>query len=320
MKQHKGRSKVSLLLFLLSSWAFMSVSGQHNHVYRDYLLHPHLINPAITGSQFFPVVGASYIKQWTGIPSSPGTQLASGSFRIGNFDFYNPKMYVNKTNLKAYEKIGAGFVLYNNTEGPVSSRGGQFSYAYHVPLTRARLSFGLSTGVYLNSIDESGLDPINPNDPVLHYGKENYYRFNTGFGVYYYTPKYFGGVSITDFLPLQQQGLNNERIGQDFHLVGGYMTEPANKIKFEPSVYLAFFDYKDFEFQINSRIYFNHVNWINIHYQSIGEIGVNAGIKINRIYFAYGFNASISRIALYNLGTHEIHIGTNLGVRRLEGF
>jgi type IX secretion system PorP/SprF family membrane protein len=307
---------ILLLIFILP----MTLKGQYNPVYENYFLHQQIVNPATSGSEYFPVISTTYSNQWTGISHSPNSQLISGSFRMGNFNFYNPKMYVNKTNLTAYERVGVGFILYNDNEGPVSNRGGQMSYAFHIPLPQARLSLGLSANIHQFSIDESGFNPIINNDPVLHLGKESYMRFNSSFGAYYYSSQLFAGLAISDMLPLKNTDFVEGQIKQDFHLIAGYIINPKEKIKFEPSVYISYLDYSSLFFQLNTKVYLNHIHWINIHYCSNKNIGIKAGIKINRLYIAYGYEASLSRVFLYNMGTHEIHLGTNLGIRRLEGY
>lgn len=307
-------------MLLITLFFASAAYGQHDALFRNYVLHPQTINPAISGSEFFPVVNASYIKQWAGISQSPSIQMVSGSFRIGNFDFYNPKMYVNKTSLKASERIGVGFVLFNDNVGPVSNRGAQMSYAFHIPMKYSRLALGLSAGYYQMMIDERDFNPVLVNDPVLHYGTESYSRFNASTGAYYYTPSWFAGASVTDLLPLKMEEMDNKRVRQDLHITGGYMIDPGERIKIEPSVYMAFYNYEDFYYQLNTKIYLDHVHWVNVHFRSIGAVGIRAALKISRVYIAYGYEANLSRVFLYNMGTHEINIGTNLGIRRLEGF
>lgn len=294
--------------------------AQTNAHYRNYLLHPYTVNPAITGSEFFPVIVTSFSKQWAVISNSPGTQLISGSFRMGNFDFYNPKMFVNKTQLKAYERVGAGFTLFNDSEGPVSNRGGQLSYAFHIPFQGSRLALGLSANLHQFIVDERNFSPIVSNDPILTYGVENATRFNMNFGVYYYSPLLFTGLSVTDLLPLNNEPELNEPIKQDIHLLAGYRISLSSDIDLEPSGYVSLLDYNHLAYQLNARAYYRYIHWAQIHYRSTRELGLKAGIKISRIYLAYGYEASISRIFRYNLGTHSISLGANIGIRRIEGF
>ena len=43
------------------------------YMYRYHFLHPGLLNPAVTGSEYFPLANLTYQKQWVGIPQSPHT-------------------------------------------------------------------------------------------------------------------------------------------------------------------------------------------------------------------------------------------------------
>ena len=68
------------------------------------------------------------------------------------------------------------------------------------------------------------------------------------------------------------------------------------------------------------KAYFKHVNWVALAYRSYKAIALTAGFKIQKIYIAYSYEANLSPVIKYNTGTHGLHIGINLGVRRLEGF
>jgi hypothetical protein len=105
--------RTKLLILLLFPLIISDLNGQSANIFRNYYLNQQLINPATAGSEFYPVVNLSFTKQWLGFDNSPTMQMIGTSLRMGNFDFYNPKMFLNKTNLKAYEKIGMGLVIYN---------------------------------------------------------------------------------------------------------------------------------------------------------------------------------------------------------------
>ena len=44
------------------------------------------------------------------------------------------------------------------------------------------------------------------------------------------------------------------------------------------------------------------------------------GLKVRRFYLAYYYEANLSSMVKYSAGTHGLHLGLNLGMRRLEGF
>jgi len=294
--------------------------AQNNIIYRHNDLHQVFINPATSGSEYFPMAALSYEKQWVGINQSPSNILASTSLRIGNFNFYNPKMFINTSKLKTAERIGMGIGIYSDRNGPVINRGANLAYAYHLVLNDARLSFGLSASAEQTILDETIWAPITPGDPLLGSIREPYYQFNASFGSYIYAPEYFAGFAATHLIPIEDKLNPGEKIKQDLILHGGYLFRSSEEFKFEPSVNFRYLDMEVLEFDIRATAYINHVNWVALTYRSYKALKLSAGMKVRRFYLAYTFEANLSPIAKYNAGTHGIHMGMNMGIRRLEGF
>ncbi len=311
--------RVFVVGMILSS-AALQIQAQHNIIYRNHHLHQVFLNPATAGSEFFPVAALSYNKQWLGINQSPATLLASTSLRMGNFDFYNPKMFINKSSLKARERIGIGLGIYSDRNGPVANRGLNLAYAYHLALDNSRLSLGISGTAEQSVLDGSTWDPITPGDPLLGDGKESYINFNANFGVYYYGSKYFAGFSANHLIPLENKLDPGEKVKQDFILHGGYLFFSMESIKFEPSVNIRYLDYEQLEYDIRAKVYLQHIHWIALTYRSYKALALTAGMKIRQFYMAYSFEANLSSMVKYSAGTHGVHVGLNLGMRRLEGF
>ncbi|MCK5138028.1 MAG: PorP/SprF family type IX secretion system membrane protein [Bacteroidales bacterium] len=294
--------------------------AQHNIIYRNHSLHQVLVNPATAGSEFFPVAALSYQKQWLGISQSPGTIMASTSLRMGNFDFYNPKMFISKSNLKTQERIGLGLGIYSDRNGPVTSRGMNLAYAYHIALSNSRLSFGLSGSAKQSALDGSVWDPITPGDPLLGNGNESYFNFNANVGVYYYGANYFAGFAANHLIPLENKLESGENVKQDYILHGGYLFRSMEDIKIEPSIHFRYLDYEEFEFDLQAKIYFQHIHWVTLAYRSYKALAVMGGLKVRQFYLAYYYEANLSPVIKYSAGTHGLHIGLNLGMRRIEGF
>jgi type IX secretion system PorP/SprF family membrane protein len=305
------------LILLISA---VEVKAQHNIIYRDHHLHQIFTNPATAGSEFFPVAALSYQKQWLGINQSPGTLLASTSLRMGNFDFYNPKMFINTTGMKTKERVGLGIGLYSDRNGPIASRGLNLAYAYHLILDKSRLSFGLSGSAEQSVLDGSVWDPITSGDPLLGDGKESFFNFNANFGVYYYSATYYAGIAANHLIPLEDKINPGETVKQDYIVHGGYLFRRMEDIKIEPSIHLRYLDYESLEYDIRAKVYLQHVHWLALTYRSYKALALTAGMKIGRFYLAYNFEANLSPIISYSAGTHGIHMGMNLGMRRLEEF
>jgi len=311
--------KIFIAGFILITSSALTLA-QMNHVYRNNHLHQVFINPATSGSEFFPVAALSYQKQWLGINQSPGTLLASTSLRIGNFDFYDPKMFINTTNLKAKERVGLGAGLYSDRNGPLINRGFNIAYAYHLTLNKSRLAFGISGVAEQTVLDETVWDPISSGDPLLENQKESFFNFNANVGIYYYSEKYFAGIAVNHLIPLEDKVDPGNTVKQDYILHGGYLFRSMEDIKLEPSLNVRFLDYESLEYDIRMKAYLHHVHWIALTYRSYKALALSGGINIRRYYLAYYYEANLSSMIRYSAGTHGINLGMNLGIRRLEGF
>lgn len=194
------------------------------------------------------------------------------------------------------------------------------AYAYHLILDHSRLSLGLSGIVEQSIMDGTNWDPISQGDPLLENQRDSYFSFNANFGIYYYSPTYFAGLSATHLIPHENKLVPGETIKQDFILQGGYLFFRLEDVKFEPSVNLRYLDYDVMEFDIQAKVYLQHIHWIALTYRSYQALALSAGLKVRQFYIAYNFEANISPVIKYSAGTHGIHLGMNLGMRRLEGF
>jgi type IX secretion system PorP/SprF family membrane protein len=306
-----------LFLLLLGS---IPLSAQHNIIYRFHHLHQEMINPATAGSEFIPVAALSYYKQWLGINQSPSTILASTSLRMGNFNFYNPKMMINTSKMKSQERVGMGFGFYADQNGPISSRGLNMAYAYHLNFSHSSMAFGLAGTMEQTLLNGSSWDPITGGDPLLEATRDSYYNFNANAGVYYSGAEYFVGFAVNHILPLENKLEPGENVKQDYVLHGGYLFWSMQNLKFEPSLNIRYLDYETLEYDIRAKVYLQHVHWIALSYRSYKALAFSAGFKINRFYIAYQFEANLSSMISYSAGSHGLAVGINLGMRGLEGF
>lgn len=294
--------------------------SQDNVIYRQHFLHPHTLNPAITGSEFIPTACLTYHKQWVGIEGSPQTMIASAAMRVGNFDFYNPKMLIHKSKLKSRERIGLGFSVYSDRNGPALDRGLNIAYAYHLSLEEARLSMGLSGSARQKIVDESLLRPTNAGDPVLSNVRESFIMYNASAGIYYYSAEFFGGMAVHHLIPLDDPFRSGERIKPDMMLHGGYLFSSLGRPQMEISSTVRFLDTEKLEFDINFRPYIREVHWVALSYRSYNALALHLGIEIGGIYMVYSYEANLSGMVKYNLGSHALHLGLHLGKKSIRGF
>jgi len=312
--------KAVLIVYLI--FGYLDVFSQEASLYENYYLNTFLINPAITGAENYTTADLSVRQQWVGFPDAPTTVVLSGSYRVGKYDFYDPKGFLNKGHLKLVDRIGLGASFFTDVNGPLANTGGILSYAYHVPIkSDSRLSFGISAiGTYF-SFNSSILKPDDPNDPYLLNGNDNVFRANFNLGVYFHDADYFIGLSADKILP-DIGGVNDEISEQpSIFLFGGYkFLQNMDAFILEPSLMIKKTAERDPSFDIHVKLYVRRLHWIAISYSTTNKINFRFGLRLYKmIYAGYNYEYTLGDIASYTLGSHEIHLGINLGLIEIRG-
>lgn len=160
-------------LFLINGTTF----GQQDAMYTNYMFNSLVFNPAYAGSNGHMNIVLLHRTQWWGIPGAPSTQ---------SFTIHSP--------LKN-EKVGLGFSVVRDVIGPTKSTDANLSYAYHIPLGKAKLSIALQGGVMNWRGDWSKLDIEDAQDDAFSELEPNYWLPNFGAGIYYYTKSFYVGFA-----------------------------------------------------------------------------------------------------------------------------
>ncbi len=319
----KNLQGILVCIFISGLLIFVQIpiASQEASVFSNYYLSPFIVNPAFTGSSYYPQAVLSTRKQWVGFQDSPGTILLSGNYRIGTYDFYDPKGFVNKGKLKIKDRLGLGLAIYRDKNGPLENTGGTFSYAYHSQInSKDEISFGMSViGTYY-SFNSSILEPDQPDDPYLMNGNDNKFRLNFNLGALYHSSTYFIGISAAKILPDQYSTNDPLEIQPSYFLMGGYKYKINNGFSVEPSLTVKKLGSDGFSVDVFSKLYIKKINWIALSYSTSGKVNFLFGVHlVKMVYAGYAYEYSLSKISKYTYGTHEIYLGINLGLFGVEG-
>jgi type IX secretion system PorP/SprF family membrane protein len=279
-----------------------------------YYSYVQVINPAVTGSNRYPLLFFSSKKYWINTPNSPYEISIGGYFRLGNNDFYKPNMLVNKTKFRSKERIGIGGFVFYDQNGPMGYFFSELEYAYHLPLNAngtTELSFGLSINISDYNINSTLLDPADMDDPLLTNSEKQAPVLDGGIGILFNTSQLFAGVSVKDILASRlfiDDSVNNNR---DFFIHGGYKfflhyfdVEPACVMSLTENI-------TSFSGQL--KIYYKDNNWLSLGYKSTNAFRFGIGFRVKKIQIAYALEQSYSTMADYFPNTHEIILGINIG-------
>lgn len=274
--------------------------AQELPVYQQYLLNQNLINPAITGITGCTSLQFSDRHQWIGISNAPNTQSICAQKGFTNT--------ANKTH-------GAGLNLYRDINGAFQQLGGDILYAYHFPVDRhnkINLSLGLSFSVFQKLINESDFTPVY--DPIINGANNSEISPDAAAGALLHYENFFVGISGLKLLSFIETIQDTER---HFYLYSG-MTIDSRKpsVTYKPSVLLKITESSQKQIDINFGTIFNDRYWLTFSYRnnissfpwkSISIISI-FGINWENFTFAYVFDAGLSKIQLYNFGSHEFMI------------
>ncbi|MFZ0281346.1 MAG: type IX secretion system membrane protein PorP/SprF [Bacteroidales bacterium] len=221
--------KVLLLFFAIP--CFYTLYGQQMPFspisYR--IFSPFLINPAIAGSKDF--ISTDLLAGFNGRSYS---QIISVNSRIAKKGI----SYSGSSSDASFTNIGIGASAFNdsNNTDSTNTAGGSLALSYHIPLNNKNLSF-ISIGASFK-----GLYHYFHGDHDLNIPSKEFYFPNADAGIYLYSPRFFAGVSATNFLsaPRDTVVLNPYQVpvSRQYNIVAGYkfILSRSLNLVLEPSI------------------------------------------------------------------------------------
>jgi type IX secretion system PorP/SprF family membrane protein len=318
MMQSKLKTWVTLMLLL----AGMKGTAQQNVQFSQYAFNGLTVNPAYAGYKENWYLNTIYRHQWSNFPGAPRT----GGISIDGL--------TNATD----NRVGVGAQFLFDRTGPQESMSLYGSYAYRIPLdaedTR-RLCIGLGAGVTQYSLDGNALQYVDNNDQAIPVGKISHWVPDARFGVYYYTPSFYLGISVMDLFSMYTEaslyswkGNSYETIRKTQHvyLTAGTVLNLTDDLKLKPTMMLK----EDFKgptsVDLNAFLLISEKLWVGGSYRTSMKMWnkahldarlqqVNAASLILEYYvgdryrFGYSYDMNVNKMASYQGGSHEISIG-----------
>ena len=112
-----------------------------------------------------------------------------------------------------------------------------------------------------------------------------------------------------------------------YFLIGGYRFEINRDLIIEPSILFKMTEKFVSQLDINARVMFNKQYWAGLSYrtggsyslseESIDGVGssiiVMGGVKVDKYYFGYAFDYTLSAIGKRSWGSHEFMVAAKFG-------
>lgn len=299
-----------ILLGLMLMLGGFSFHAQQDAMYSQYMFNPFAVNPAYAGSRSSLSGVILGRKQWAGIDGAPTT---------GTFAIHSPFKGKN---------FALGFNAIVDKIGPSTNTGALFTYAYHLKLGPGKLAFGLRGGVYSNRLDKSVLifdDGTDVNNTGGFYQKV---VPTFDFGGYYYTEKFYLGLSSNHILTSGTTNIDSVINGgssvfstfdRHFMLASGYAFAINPDFVFKPSLMMKYVNGAPLNVDINLSVLLKKVFWVGVSVRSSKDLVAVLEYNFsNFMRVGYSYDFSFGPVRTYTTGSHEIFLGFDLDVSRKQ--
>jgi len=306
--------KILLALSLLCSLGY---TAQQDALFSQYMFNPFAINPAYAGSRNSLSGVLLARKQWAGFAGAPTT---------GTFAVHSPFKGKN---------FALGFNAIAEEIGPSINSGAFMTYAYHLRLPTGKLSFGLRGGIFSSRLNNNALRFDNQSDVTNTGGVLKGMTPNFDFGAYYYTQKFYLGLSSSHItggtvslrnnnpIPIGGSSQNIEfSINRHYMLATGLAMVINPDFVIKPSILVKYVQGAPLNFDINTSVLLKKDFWIGASFRSNAAFNSQSLVGIfeynitdfMRIGYAYDF--TLGKLRNYNSGSHELFIGLDLNVTK----
>jgi type IX secretion system PorP/SprF family membrane protein len=287
---------LSLCIVLVGSW--LSMQGQTDPLYAQYVNNPLLINPAYSGLNNNFNAAVTFRKQWAGFDGSPTTLNASAHTSL--FD----------------NKMGTGIIILKDKTGANTNTEVHATYAYRLDLHEKYLSFGLQVGIVNYKSSNGDLNPYDGNDPAFTENL-NTTKPSFGAGAILNSERYFVGISVPRMLKAKTtyDALETQLYSQHFYIMGAYMIYLNEHVRFKPSVLLKAVHGAKVSADLNFAANLDEKYTAGIFTRNFNTYGLLAQMKFEKGYrFGYTFEVPSGNSVGARFTTHELMIGLNLAL------
>ncbi|MFD2568566.1 PorP/SprF family type IX secretion system membrane protein [Pseudotenacibaculum haliotis] len=272
--------------------------AQQDPEYTQYMYNTMVINPGYAGSKGYGSLTLLGRSQWVGVNGAPETQTLS---------FHTPLGLSN---------LGLGFNLIKDELGPSEEIYADANISYTLRTSEVgNLAFGLRLGGRMLNIDWSKGNFQNP-DVVFNQNINNRFLATVGAGFYYYTDKWYLGLSVPNFLRTDHYDDLVESVAIErlhYFLILGRVFDLSEDVKFKPAALAKIVSGAPLSIDISANFLFNERFTAGLSYRWDDSISALINIQVNdRLQIGYAYDLTTSNFRNYNSGTHEVMLTYDL--------
>lgn len=293
-----------IVILILVVGSSLKVHAQYDAMFTQYTNNEMFINPAYTGTKEALCITALHRQQWIGIEGRPITTTLT---------LHSP-IWENK--------MGLGLSLLNEKLGVTTRNMIYLSYSFRVRTgKKGYLGFGLMGGVHIQTDKLASVATDVINDPHFSENINENITPNFGFGINYYTEKFFAGISIPrlldDHIIIGDKGKVSFKLSSfHYYLTLGRVFTINDYFKIKPSMMVKAVVNAPIQFDVNLNFLLKEHLWLGVSYRSTADMSATIGLQINpRFLFSYSYDYPISSLNKFTAGSHEIVLSALFGYK-----
>lgn len=292
--------KKVLITLLFIAIPFLGAVAQQDAQYTQYMYNTQVVNPAYVGSRGVFSIAALYRSQWVGLDGAPTTQTLTLNSPIS-------------------KRAGLGLSVVNDEIGNGTNQNTYFNvdFAYAVPTSQTgKLSFGLKAGGHLLDVNLTKLRNYNPGFAAPDdTGVDRKFSPNFGAGIYYYTDRFYTGLSVPNFMQTVHfnsgDGSNSYLVKEDmeYYLISGFVTDISYDLQFKPAVLLKAVGGAPLQVDVSATFLYNEKFSLGAAYRWDTALSALFGFQVNeKIMLGMAYDRETTELGgtQFNDGTFEV--------------
>jgi type IX secretion system PorP/SprF family membrane protein len=258
-------------------------------------LTPH--NPAYSLLDKAGSVSTLASKQLVGIDGAPTTFLLNGNLPIQSIDG------------------SAGLIIFNDKVGIENETEFNAYFAKAIQLgPNDFLAVSLNAGVrnYVANYSQLATD-----DPTFKTDVRQT-KPNVGFGIMYYTDKFYLGLSVPE-LTITSLGTasvqNNSNFRNNYYFAGAFITDLSEDIKFKPATLVSYTKGVPIIADLSGTFYLKETLGLGVNYRTNNQMAGIITINVDSFHigYSYQFGTSSTNLGGFNNATSEVTLTYRFG-------
>lgn len=288
----KIKIKIKIILLIIILFTTL-VKAQQDAQYTQYMYNMSVINPAYAGSVGTLSINMLGRSQWVGIPGAPRTLTLSINSPVG-------------------KNVGLGLSVIADEIGPLQEQNvfGDFSYTLKVG-EKANLALGLKAGftfLNFNNLNYNSTEPTSNNQ------NPNKVSPNFGMGTFYYTDKFYAGMSIPNLLQTSYFKKNKEeekgaKKNRHFFLTSGYIFELSRNVKLKPSIMAKIVQGAPVSIDFSGNVLVFNMLEFGLSHRLKESISALINVRTSRsLRIGYAYDHTLTGLGEFSSGSHEVFV------------